>query len=71
LRHWEGRGEKGTDEDVKEGFEVGIISTKDTLKRGLQGYRKLRVGDYRVIYKVDKENILILKIGTINPKINL
>jgi len=33
------------------------------LKRGLQGYRKLRVGDYRVIYKVDKENILILKIG--------
>ena len=26
------------------------------LKRGLQGYRKLRVGDYRVIYKIDTKN---------------
>lgn len=33
------------------------------LKRGLQGYRKLRVGDYRVIYKIEKDNIVILKIG--------
>jgi len=33
------------------------------LKRGLQGHRKLRVGDYRIIYRVDKENIIILKIG--------
>lgn len=35
----------------------------EPLKRGLQGYRKLRVGGYRVVYKVDKEKILILKIG--------
>ena len=35
----------------------------EPLKRGLQGYRKLRVGDYRVIYKIDKENMIILKIG--------
>lgn len=35
----------------------------EPLKRGLYGYRKLRVGDYRIIYKVDKENIAILKIG--------
>lgn len=35
----------------------------EPLKRGLQGYRKLRVGDYRVIYRVDKEKIAILKIG--------
>ena len=33
------------------------------LKRSLQGYWKLRVGDYRVIYKIEKENIIILKIG--------
>ena len=33
------------------------------LKRGLQGYRKLRVGDFRVICKVGKDNIVILKIG--------
>ena len=35
----------------------------EPLKRGLYGYRKLRVGDYRVIYKVDKEKIAIFKIG--------
>ncbi|MBN1594501.1 type II toxin-antitoxin system RelE/ParE family toxin [candidate division FCPU426 bacterium] len=33
------------------------------LKRGLQGYRKLRVGDYRIIYKVNNNEIIILKIG--------
>ena len=34
----------------------------EPLKRSLQGYRKLRVGDYRVIYKMEKDNIIILKI---------
>ncbi len=35
----------------------------EPLKRSLKGYRKFRVGDYRIIYRIDKENILILKIG--------
>ncbi|HEC68779.1 MAG TPA: type II toxin-antitoxin system RelE/ParE family toxin [Candidatus Omnitrophica bacterium] len=35
----------------------------EPLKRGLYGYRKLQVGDYRIIYKVEKKNILIFKIG--------
>lgn len=35
----------------------------DPLKRSLQGYRKLRVGDYRVIYKIQKSIVVILKIG--------
>lgn len=35
----------------------------EPLKRSLQGYRKLRVGDYRVIYKVNKEKIIVFKIG--------
>jgi len=33
------------------------------LRKSLQGYRKLRVGDYRIIYRVDGNQILILKIG--------
>ncbi|MCF7887485.1 MAG: type II toxin-antitoxin system RelE/ParE family toxin [Candidatus Omnitrophica bacterium] len=33
------------------------------LKKGLRRYRKLRVGDYRVVYKIDQKNILIFKIG--------
>lgn len=35
----------------------------EPLKRGLQGYRKLRVGDYRIIYRINKEKIAILKTG--------
>lgn len=33
------------------------------LKRSLQGYRKLRVGDYRVIYKIKQNTVIVLKIG--------
>jgi mRNA interferase RelE/StbE len=35
----------------------------EPLRRGLQGYRKLRVGDYRIVYRVDKDKIIVLKIG--------
>lgn len=35
----------------------------DPLKKSLQGYRKLRVGDYRVIYRVQKDRVIILLIG--------
>ena len=35
----------------------------DPLRKSLQGYRKLRVGDYRIIYRVDKTQVIILKIG--------
>ena len=33
------------------------------LRQSLKGYRKLRVGDYRVIYRVQRNEIVILKIG--------
>jgi mRNA interferase RelE/StbE len=33
------------------------------LRQSLQGHRKLRVGDYRVIYRIDGIRIIILKIG--------
>ena len=33
------------------------------LKRSLRGYRKLRVGDYRIIFKVEKDAVIVLKIG--------
>ena len=35
----------------------------DPLRRSLQGYRKLRVGDYRVIYRIQDTDIFVLKIG--------
>lgn len=58
---------KNMQERIRKAIEERLLTEPGEyggpLKRGLQGYRKLRVGDYRVIYKVDKENIVILKIG--------
>jgi mRNA interferase RelE/StbE len=33
------------------------------LRRGMRGYRKLRVGDFRIIYRVVGDQIRILAIG--------
>ena len=33
------------------------------LRQSLKGHRKLRVGDYRVIYRIQSRSVLILKIG--------
>ncbi|HAT72229.1 MAG TPA: type II toxin-antitoxin system RelE/ParE family toxin [Elusimicrobia bacterium] len=35
----------------------------EPLRRSLSGFRKLRVGDYRVIYQVQGQTVVILKIG--------
>ena len=32
------------------------------LRRSLAGYRKLRIGDWRVIFKIEKEEVKILAI---------
>ena len=33
------------------------------LKRSPRGHRKLRAGDYRVTFRVDKNAVIVLKIG--------
>ena len=38
-------------------------SVSQPLRRDLKGYRKLRVGDYRIIHKIQGNFIFILKIG--------
>ena len=35
----------------------------EPLRQSLKGHRKLRVGDYRVIYRVQHDEIIVLKIG--------
>ncbi len=42
---------------------VDPIKYGEPLRRSLQGYRKLRVGDYRIIYALKANQITILKIG--------
>jgi mRNA interferase RelE/StbE len=33
------------------------------LRRSLKGYRRLRVGDYRVIFRIDDQTVLVLAIA--------
>lgn len=58
---------KNMQERIRRAIEERLLREPDKygepLKRGLCGYRKLRVGDYRVIYKVDGKHIVIFKIG--------
>ncbi len=42
---------------------IDPIKYGQPLRRSLQGYRKLRVGDYRIVYKIKQNIIIILKIG--------
>lgn len=51
---------------IKEAIEKRLIVApgrySEPLRRTLKGYRKLRVGDYRIVLKMQNENILILGI---------
>jgi mRNA interferase RelE/StbE len=33
------------------------------LRRSLKGYRKLRVGDYRIIFRIEKQTVKVFCIG--------
>ena len=35
----------------------------EPLRKTLKGYWKLRVGDYRVIYKISGQAVVVLRIG--------
>jgi mRNA interferase RelE/StbE len=43
-------------------LSVDPVKFGELLKGNLKGFRKIRVGDYRIVYKVAKEGIFILGI---------
>ncbi|MCG2720070.1 MAG: type II toxin-antitoxin system RelE/ParE family toxin [Nanoarchaeota archaeon] len=51
---------------VKRAIETRLVVDPEkhgkSLKGSLKGFRKLRIGDYRIVYKVMEEEILILGI---------
>jgi mRNA interferase RelE/StbE len=51
---------------IKSAIETRLLTEpekySDPLRRTLKGYRKLRVGDYRIVLRVDKDVIYILGI---------
>ena len=52
---------------IKHSIEIKLTSAPEEfgepLRRALKGYWKLRVGDYRVIYKMSGKIVIILRIG--------
>ena len=51
---------------IKAAIEKRLLVAPETysepLRRTLKGYRKLRVGDYRIVLKLQDQDILILAI---------
>ncbi len=52
---------------IKHSIEVKLTSAPEEfgepLRRTLKGYWKLRVGDYRIIYKITGRTVLVFRIG--------
>lgn len=52
---------------IKNDIETKLISKPELygkpLRRSLKGYFKLRVGDYRVIYRIDSKKVKIFLIA--------
>ena len=50
---------------IEERLQVNPVQFGTSLKQNLKGLMKLRVGNYRIIYSVEKETIIIfvIKIG--------
>jgi mRNA interferase RelE/StbE len=52
---------------IKRSIEAKLASAPEEfgepLRRTLKGYWKLRVGDYRIVYKVTGKRVIILRIG--------
>ena len=51
---------------VKRDIEEKLVENPDffgkPLRRSLKGYRKLRVGDYRIVFRIDGKVVKILAI---------
>ena len=53
-------------EKIRHAIEERLMTHPDLygkpLRRSLKGYRKLRVGDYRVIFRIEKNTVKIMII---------
>lgn len=48
---------------IEQKLQTNPIKFGKPLRYSLRGCRSLRVGDYRVIYKIESNVVLIIKIG--------
>jgi mRNA interferase RelE/StbE len=54
-------------ERIRKAVEARLASNPvhygEPLRDSLKGHRKLRVGDWRVIYRIEDRRVIVLKIG--------
>ena len=54
-------------EAIRRAIETRLVPEPELagepLRQSLKGHRKLRVGDYRVIYRIERYKVVVLKIG--------
>jgi len=48
---------------IEERLQVDPVSFGKPLRFSLKGHRRLRVGDYRIVYRIEAENNLIVIIA--------
>jgi len=52
---------------IKQAIETKLTSEPDLygkpLRKSLKGYLKLRVGDYRIVFRIEKEKVKIFAIA--------
>ena len=48
---------------IEERLTIDPIGLGKPLRYSLTGHRRLRVGDYRIIYRIEDRTVKILKIG--------
>ena len=55
-----------TKQRIKNSIEKKLVSRPEVfgkpLRKSIKGYRKLRVGDYRVIFKIEEKTVKIFAI---------
>ena len=58
---------KGIQRRIRHAIEIKLGRAPqdfgEPLRRSLKGYWKLRVGDWRIIYKIEEQSVTILRIG--------
>jgi len=58
--------DKSDRERIKKSIETKLVNNPETfgkpLRRSFKGYRRLRVGDFRVVFRIEGKNVNILAI---------
>ena len=53
---------------IKERLEIDPVSFGKPLRYSLKGHRRLRVGDYRIVYKINEDKKIVVIVAVDHRK---